>query len=137
MNEIVNKFLLAGDECMSEMHLRQPGFTYSACGPFTENEERIQQFKETGDSWYIYQNELDKDLTKRTTSDKILRDKAFKIAKIQNMMDIKGVSLQKKIFLIKRLLVLVLKMRICQTKNYKKQLLENLKKKKSILIFYR
>ena len=125
MNKIANKFLLAGDKCMSEMHLRQPGFTYSACRPFIENEERIQQFKETGDSWYIYQNELDKDLTKRTTSDKILRDKVFKIAKIQNMMDIKGVSLQKKIFLIKRLLVLVLKMRICQTKNYKKQLLEN------------
>ena len=58
-----------------------------------------------------------------------MRDKAFKIAKIQNMMDIKGVSLQKKIFLIKRLLVLVLKMRICQTKNYKKQLLENFLKK--------
>ena len=129
MNEIVNKFLFAGDKCMSKMHLRQPGFTYSACGPFIENEERIQQFKETGDSWYLHQNELDKDLTKRTTSDKILRDKAFKIAKIQNMMDIKGVSLQKKIFLIKGLLVLVLKMRICQTKNYKKQLLENFLKK--------
>ena len=49
MNEIVNKFLLAGDKFMPEMRLRQPGFTYSACGPFTKNKERIQKFKETGD----------------------------------------------------------------------------------------
>ena len=60
MNEIVNKFLLAGDKFMPVMHLRQPGFTYSACGPFTNNKERIQKFKETGDPRYIYQNELDK-----------------------------------------------------------------------------
>ena len=60
MNEIVNKFLLAGDKIMPEMHLRQPGFTYSAYRPFTKNKERIQKFKETGDSRYIYQNELDK-----------------------------------------------------------------------------
>ena len=45
---------------MPEMHLRQPGFTYSTCGPFTRNKERIQKFKETGDSRYIYQNKLDK-----------------------------------------------------------------------------
>ena len=45
---------------MPEMHLRQPGFTYSACGLFTKNKEKIQKFKETGDSRYIYQNELDK-----------------------------------------------------------------------------
>ena len=44
---------------MPKIHLRQPGFTYSACGPFTKNKERIQKFKETGDSRYIYQNELD------------------------------------------------------------------------------
>ena len=50
MNEIVNEFLLAGDKFMSEMHLRQLGFTYSACGPFTKNKERIQKFKETGNS---------------------------------------------------------------------------------------
>ena len=94
MNEIVNKILLAGDKFMHEMHLRQSGFTYSAYGPFTKNKERIQKFKETGDSRYIYQNELDKacfqhdmaygdfkDLTRRTASDKILRDKAFNIAK--------------------------------------------------------
>ena len=83
MNEIVNKFLLAGDKFMSEMHLKQPGFTYSACGPFTKNKERIQKFKETGDTSYIYKNELDKacfqhdmayrdfkDLKRRTASDK-------------------------------------------------------------------
>ena len=45
---------------MPEMHLRQPGFTYSVCGPFTKNKEIIQIFKEPGDSRYIYQNELDK-----------------------------------------------------------------------------
>ena len=49
MNEIVNEFLLAGDKFMSEMHLRQPGFTYSVCGPFTRDKERIQNFKQTGD----------------------------------------------------------------------------------------
>ena len=90
MNDIINKFLLAGDKFMPEMHLRQPGFTYSACGPFTKNKERTQKFKQTGDS----RNELDKpcfqqdmaygdfkDLTKRTAADKVLRDKAFNIAK--------------------------------------------------------
>ena len=94
MNEIVNKFLLAGDKFMPEMHLKQPGFTYSACGPFTKNKERIQKFKETGDTSYIYKNELDKacfqhdmaygdlkDLKRRTFSVKVLRDKAFNIAK--------------------------------------------------------
>ena len=94
MNDIVNKLLLAGDKFMLEMHLRQPGFTYSACGPFTKNKERIQEFKRTGDSRYIYKNELDKacfqhdmaygnikDLAKRTAADKVLRDKAFNIAK--------------------------------------------------------
>ena len=60
MNIMVNKFLLAGDKFMLEMHLRQPGFTYTACGPFTQSKERIQRFKETGDTSYIYKNELDK-----------------------------------------------------------------------------
>ena len=94
MNEIVNKFLLAGDKFMPEIHLKQPGFTYSACGPFTKNKERIQKFKETGDTNYIYKNEIDKpcfqhdmtygdfkDLARRRASDKVLRDKAFNIAK--------------------------------------------------------
>ena len=58
MNEIASKFLLAWDKFMPEMFLRQSGFTYSACGPFTKNKERIQKFKETGDSQYIYQNVL-------------------------------------------------------------------------------
>ena len=57
MNEIVNKFLLAGDKFMPEMHLRQPCLTYSACGPFTKNKQRIQKFMQTD---YIYKNELDK-----------------------------------------------------------------------------
>ena len=95
MNEIVNKFLLAGDKFMPEMHLKQPGFTYSACGPFTKNKERTQKFKETGDTKYIYRNELNeacfqhdmayggfKDLTIRTTSDKVLRDKDLILLKL-------------------------------------------------------
>ena len=79
---------------MPEIHLKEPGFTYSAHGPFTKNKERIQNFKETWDTSYIYKNELDKacfqhdmaygdfkDLARRTVSDKVLRDKAFDIAK--------------------------------------------------------
>ena len=58
MNAIVDKFLLAGDIFMPEMYLRQPGFTNSACGPFTKNKERIKKFKDIGDSRYINQNEL-------------------------------------------------------------------------------
>ena len=94
MNNVINKFLLAGDKFVPEMHLRQPQFTYSACGPFTKHKQRIQKFKETGDTKYIYRNELDKacfthdaaysdskDLTKRTVADKILRNRAFNIAK--------------------------------------------------------
>ena len=89
MNNIINKFLLAGDKFMPEMHLRQPRFDYSACGPFTRHKERIKEFKRTGDTRYIYRNELDKacfqhdsayadhkDLINRTKSDKVLRDKA-------------------------------------------------------------
>ena len=60
MNERVNKLLLAGNKFMSEMHLKQPWLTYSACGPFTKNKERIQKFEQTGDTKYIYKNELDK-----------------------------------------------------------------------------
>ena len=94
MNNIINKFLLAGDKFMPEIHLRQPQFTYSACVPFTKHKQRIQKLKETGDTNYIYKNELDKacfahdaaysdskDLTKRTVLDKILRNRAFNIAK--------------------------------------------------------
>ena len=79
---------------MPEMHLKQPWFNYSACGPFTKNKGRIQKFKETRDKSYIYKNELDKacfqhdmaygdfkDLARRTASDKVLRNKTFNIAK--------------------------------------------------------
>ena len=94
MNDIINKLLLTGDRFMPEMHLRQPGFTYSAYGPFTKNKERIQKFEQTGDSRYIYKNELDKtyfpdgmaygdlkDFAKRTAAEKVLKNKAFNIAK--------------------------------------------------------
>ena len=60
MNEIVNKFLLTGDKFMPNMHLKQPGFTYSACGPFIRNKQRIKKFMQTGDTNYIYRNEVDK-----------------------------------------------------------------------------
>ena len=94
MNEIVNRSLLAGNKFLPEMHLKQPGFIYSACGPLMKNKEKIQNFKKTGETNYIYKNELDKacfqhdmaygdfkDLARRTASDKVLRDKAFNIAK--------------------------------------------------------
>ena len=93
MNNIINKFLLLGDKFMPEMHLRQPQFVYSACGPFTRHKERIKEFKRTGDTRYIYRNELDKacfqhdsayadhkDLIYRAKADKVLRDKAYNIA---------------------------------------------------------
>ena len=60
MKKIGSKFLLAGDKFMPEMHLKQAGFTYSAYGPFTKNKERVQKFKETRDTKYIYRDELDK-----------------------------------------------------------------------------
>ena len=60
MNQIVNKFLLAGDKFMPEMHLKQPGFTCSTCKPFARNKQRIPKFMQTGDTNYIYNNELDK-----------------------------------------------------------------------------
>ena len=93
MNNVINKFLLAGDKFMPEMHLRQPRFVCSACGPFTRHKERIKEFKRTGDTRYIYRNELDKacsqhdsayadhkDLINITEADKVLRDKAYDIA---------------------------------------------------------
>ena len=84
---------MTGDKFMPEMHLKQSAFIYSACGPFTKKEKRIQKFKEMGDTSYIYKNELDKpccqhdlvygdfkDLKKRAAPDKVLRDKVFNIA---------------------------------------------------------
>ena len=92
MNEIIKKSLLVGDKFIPEMHLKQSGFTYSACGSFTKNKERIIQ--DSRDSRYIYQKELDKvcfqndmayggfkDLNRRIAADKVLLDKAFDIAK--------------------------------------------------------
>ena len=60
MNKILNKFLLAREKFMPEMHLKQSGFTYSACGPLTKIKERIQKIKKTRDTKYIYKSELDK-----------------------------------------------------------------------------
>ena len=90
MDEIVKTFLLADDKFLPEIHLKQPGLTYSSCGPFTKNEQNIQKIKETGNKSYIYKNELDeacfqhdmtygtfKDLKRRTASDDILRYKTF------------------------------------------------------------
>ena len=57
MNNVINKFLLAGDKCMPEMHLRQPQFIYSSCGPFTRHIERIKEFKRTGDTRLLCRNE--------------------------------------------------------------------------------
>ena len=93
MNEMVNKFLLTGDRFISGMGLKQPRFICSACGPCTKNKARIQNFKETGGSRYVYKNEVDKasfghgmaygdfkDLPRRTASDKVLCDQSLNIA---------------------------------------------------------
>ena len=89
MNEIENKFLQTGDKIMPKIHLEQPGFTYSACGPFTKNKEKIEKFMKTGNADIIYRNELDKTCfkhgiaygeskhsAKRTQLNNVLRDKA-------------------------------------------------------------
>ena len=106
MNEVVNKFLLAGDKVMPELHLRQLGFTYSTWWPFAKYKKRMQTFKETGDSRHFYQNELDKacfqhdmayqdfkDVARRTASDKYYVIKHLILLEIQNMMDSKEVWL--------------------------------------------
>ena len=93
MNNIINKCLLVGDKFMPEMHLRQPQFVYSACGPFTRHKERIKEFKCTSDTRLLYRNELDKacfkhdaayakykDVENRLISDQKLRNSAYDIA---------------------------------------------------------
>ena len=93
MNEIVNRFLLAGNKFMPEICLKQPGFSYSASGPFTRNKERVETYIQTANTDHICRDDPDKacvqydmaygkyiDLTKRTQSDKFLKDKAFEIA---------------------------------------------------------
>ena len=119
MNEVVKKILLAQGKFMPNMYLRQSGFAYSACGPFIKNKERIQKFKKTGNSQYIYQNELNKscfqhdmaygyfkDLPEIPPSDKILRDKAFNI-------DLTSKNL--KYDRSKMSSVVMLNMKLCQT----------------------
>ena len=97
MNQIINIFLLVGDKFMPETHLRQPGYTYSACGPFTRNKQTIQKFMQLGDTNYLYKNELDKacfefnmgygkckDLQRRTQSGNVLKEIDFEIANNPN-----------------------------------------------------
>ena len=104
MNQLINKFLLAGDKFMPEIHLQQLGFTYSACGQFAKHNERIKKFKQTGDTHYLYRNEPDKacfqhdaayadnkDLLNRTQADKILGARLMLLLVIHNMMVIKEV----------------------------------------------
>ena len=94
MNKIINKFLLTGDKFVLELHLKQPGFTYSARGPFTKHRERIRKIRETGNLKHFYRNKLEKacftyeaaysnskDLAKKTISDKILQDRAYEIGR--------------------------------------------------------
>ena len=94
MNKIINKCLLNENKFMPELHLKQPGFTYSACRPFTKHHERIQKFRETGNLKHLYRNELDKvcfahdasyfdskDLDKRTISENIFKNRAYEIAR--------------------------------------------------------
>ena len=78
MNKRINKFLLSGDKFMPELHLKHPGFTYSACGPFTKHGETVQNLRETSNI-EIYCNS--KDFAKRTISDKILKERANEIAR--------------------------------------------------------
>ena len=129
MNEIViEEINLAEDKFMPEMHLRQTGFTYSACRPFTKSKERIKKIKETGDSKYIYQNEWDKacfhhdmaygdfkDLSWRTTGDEVSHNKAFNIDKNPKYDGYQRWMVYK--FLIKKLLVEQLKIKLCLINN--------------------
>ena len=147
MNEIVNKFLLAEDKFMPEMHLKQPGFTCSVFGPFTKSKERIRKFKLSGNTVYIYKNDLDnacfqhdmayckyKDLNKRKQSENVLRDKAFKIAtnpKYDGYQ--RGLASMVYTFLITNLQVVVLN--ICQISNLQMNFISQLlkiKKRKSL-----
>ena len=148
MNETVNTLLLARDKFMPEMHLKHPGFNYSACGPFTKNKEKIEKFMQTRNTDFIYKNELDKvcfqhdmtygkskDLAKRTQSDKVLRDKAFNIA-----INPKYDGYQRRLtwmvynFLIENLVevVLLVNQIISSQMSFVNQLLENLRKEKFI-----
>ena len=93
MKELINKCSLSGDKYIPELHLKHPGFTYSACGPFTKHRKRIQKVKDTSNLKHLYRNKLNKTqfahdttysvskvLAKRTISDKILKDGTYEIA---------------------------------------------------------
>ena len=149
MNEIINKFLLTGVKFMPEMHLRQPRFTYSACGPFTKHTERNKKFEETGDTRYIYRNDLDKacfqhdslyvdskDLVSGTQSDKVLRDKAFNIASNPKYDDYqRGLpSMDYKFFDKKSLGSGVNKEGLKLTNELHKPVVKNLRKERCILV---
>ena len=144
MNETVNKFLLAGDKFMPEMHLKQPGFNYSACGWFTKNKE-IEKFMQTGNTDFTYRNELDKacfqhdmaygkskELGKRTQSHELLRDKAFKItSNLRNDGCQRGLASMVYKFLVKNQVeaVSLLNQIINLQMNFTSRLLENLKER--------
>ena len=141
---------------MSEMHLKQPGFSYSACGPFTKNKEKIEKFMQTGNTDFNYKNELDKacfqhdlaygkskDLIKRTQPDKVLKEKAFKIANNPNYNGYqRELASMVYIFLIKNPLrlinlkevVLLINQVINWQINFINQLLKNFKKKSLFII---
>ena len=149
INDIVIKFLLAGDKFMPEVHLKPPGFTYRVCGPFTENKQKIQRFMKTGDAKYIYRNALDKVyfqhdmaygdvkyLKRRIQSDKASNDKASNLKYDGCQRGLASVVY--KIF-DKKAKGGVLKMKLRRINNYLmnfiNQLLGNFKKGKCILLF--
>ena len=122
------------------MHLKQPGFTYSACALFTKNKEKIQQFMQTGNTNYVHKNDLDKacfqhdmaygkyiDLTKRIQSDKVLKDKAFKIASNPKYDGYQRGIASMVFFLIKIQKVMVLN--LCQINNLQMNFINQLKPK--------
>ena len=148
MNEIVNKILRVSDKLMPEMNLKQPGFTFSACGPFTKNKDRIEKFMQTGNTNFIYRNELDKacfqhdmdygkwkDLAKRNQSDKVLRDKAFEIASDPKYDGYQTglASMVYKFSLVE--VVLLMNQIISWQINFINQLFENSKKRKAYSSF--
>ena len=134
---------------MPELHLRQTGFTYSACGPFTKNEEWIEKLMQMGNTYFLYRNELDKAciqhdmaygkskyLTKRTQSDKVLRDKTFKIASDPKYDGYqKGLAAMVYKFLIKNVVQVVLRQLnqiVNLQMNFINRLLENVRDEKFI-----
>ena len=134
---------------MPELHLRQTGFTYSACGPFTKNEEWIEKLMQMGNTYFLYRNELDKAciqhdmaygkskyLTKRTQSDKVLRDKTFKIASDPKYDGYqRGLAAMVYKFLIKNVVQVVLRQLnqiVNLQMNFINRLLENVRDEKFI-----